>query len=589
MLKQLGIFQSLAEVKRDVLQQKSSSANLDVVKKPRGKPNDVSIKESLPPPRKSSRKRKPVLYNVDEEESEDAPRRRRAKREAEDEESYYPQKDECATSQSPSPTKKRRTSSRKKVAINYNEDAAEEQIPATDSYIWCSQCNAQQFNGCELHPPLFASMEDFNLKIEKSAVAKNAGEGVFNRGEIIKEGTVFGPYQGKFYPKAAYQKKIQAGEESGNAWEIKDQDGLKVVAYIDPGNGKSLDPKLHWLTKINCATNSHAQNMVGFQLHGQIYYRVTQDIVNGAELLVDYGQEYAKELGINVKLRDRFKGEEDHREESWECEGCLTNYSSQSALHIHQDTSALETCFKFAKHDRELICKGCKNVFNNGKVLVNHQTSFCFPNRYRKTAAQESNKCGICFKVFSAARYMLIHMRNIHAKIKDLKCPTCGKAFSQKSHLTRHIKAVHQMSRPHQCPDCGQSFARASDMKRHREALHLGTRYPCTWTPPPGDYEEHTFSCNKTFTDKASLDRHIKNCHLWNYRFECQVCLDKDVWWGCMTRGDLEKHMKSKHPKEYQSEQEAYIAKHPFVCKYAKCKKRFETEVEVARHLLKLH
>ena len=282
---------------------------MDDVKKPprtRGKFQDVTNQESLPPPRKSSRKRKPVLYNMDEEDYEDDSRKRRDKRKARDEDSYDPKTDESA--QSPTPSKKRRTSSRKKAAINYNEDAAEDQIPATDSYIWCSVCNSQQYNGCELHPPLFASLDDFNLKIEKSAVAKNAGDGVFNRGEVVKEGTVFGPYAGKVYTKAAYQKKIKAGEESGNAWEVKDQDGLKVVAYIDPGNGKSLDPKVHWLTKINCATNSHAQNMVGFQLHGQIYYRVTQDIVNSAELLVYYGQEYAKELGINVKKMDRFKG-----------------------------------------------------------------------------------------------------------------------------------------------------------------------------------------------------------------------------------------------------------------------------------------
>ena len=56
-----------------------------------------------------------------------------------------------------------------------------------------------------------------------------------------------------------------------------------------------------------------------------------------------------------------------------------------------------------------------------------------------------------------------------------------------------------------------------------------------------------------------------------------------------MARVHLENHMKSKHPKEYQAELEAYIAKHPFECKHAKCKKRFETKVEVDRHILKLH
>ena len=77
---------------------------------------------------------------------------------------------------------------------------------------------------------------------------------------------------------------IEAGEESGNAWAIRDSDGIKIIAYIDPG--QSINPTTHWLTKINCATKSYAQNMVGFQHHGQIYYRVTQDIHNGAELQI---------------------------------------------------------------------------------------------------------------------------------------------------------------------------------------------------------------------------------------------------------------------------------------------------------------
>ena len=40
----------------------------------------------------------------------------------------------------------------------------------------------------------------------------------------------------------------------------------------------------------------------------------------------------------------------------------------------------------------------------------------------------------------------------------------------------------------------------------------------------------------------------------------------------------MECHKTSKHPKEYQYQvkQEAYIAKHPFECKHAKCKKRFK-------------
>jgi len=587
-LAKLGFYESLGQAKRDVLQP-GTSAKLDHVRKPpRGKLRDVSNQESLPPPRKSTRERKPVLYTFTADEDVDAfspPRKKRTRKEALDEESYNPEKDE-STIPCSSPPKKHRKSARKKQTVDYNEDT-DDLIPATDSYIWCSVCNDQKYNGCELHPPRFATLEEFNLKVEKSAVAKNAGDGVFNRGDVIQEGTVFGPYVGKVHNKASYNKMIEAGEESGNAWAIRDSDGIKIIAYIDPG--KSINPTTHWLTKINCATKSYAQNMVGFQLHGQIYYRVTQDIHNGAELLVYYGQEYAKELGINVAKIDYFRGKEDHKEEGWKCPGCNTVFASEQAMYVHQDTSGLSCCNKLAKYDRHLVCKGCQEVFTNGKILKDHQTGICFPNCFNKEAAEDRKKCAVCKKVFSSAQYMKIHMRTIHAKIKDWKCPTCGKLFSTKENLGQHIKAVHQMSRPHKCPDCDQSFALAHHMRNHQDSAHRGIRYPCTYHPPPGDFEYFTFSCNKIFTEKGSLKDHVRQCHTRQHKYECKICLDKDVWWGCMTPWKFERHKKSRHPQEYAVEQEAFLAKHPFVCKYSKCRKRFETGLEMNRHQEKLH
>ena len=56
-----------------------------------------------------------------------------------------------------------------------------------------------------------------------------------------------------------------------------------------------------------------------------------------------------------------------------------------------------------------------------------------------------------------------------------------------------------------------------------------------------------------------------------------------------MVPSELEAHKKSKHPQEYAAEQEAFLSKNPFECKYSKCRKRFETEVERSRHQEKLH
>ena len=49
---------------------------------------------------------------------------------------------------------------------------------------------------------------------------------------------------------------------------------------------------------VNCARNEEEQNMLAFQYRGSIYYRTFKDIHPGEELLVWYGDQYAKELGI---------------------------------------------------------------------------------------------------------------------------------------------------------------------------------------------------------------------------------------------------------------------------------------------------
>lgn len=49
---------------------------------------------------------------------------------------------------------------------------------------------------------------------------------------------------------------------------------------------------------VNCARSESEQNLVAFQHRGQIYYRSFKDIAPGTELLVWYGHDYGKELGI---------------------------------------------------------------------------------------------------------------------------------------------------------------------------------------------------------------------------------------------------------------------------------------------------
>ena len=47
--------------------------------------------------------------------------------------------------------------------------------------------------------------------------------------------------------------------------------------------------------------------------------------------------------------------------------------------------------------------------------------------------------------------------------------------------------------------------------------------------------------------------------------------------------------MQSIHPAEWKLEEEKLLEKTPYVCANNRCKKRFETEVECDRHIMKMH
>ncbi|MEE6521605.1 hypothetical protein FKM82_019875, partial [Ascaphus truei] len=49
---------------------------------------------------------------------------------------------------------------------------------------------------------------------------------------------------------------------------------------------------------VNCARNEEEQNLVALQDNRNIYYRTCTDLPPHTELLVWYGDEYEKELGM---------------------------------------------------------------------------------------------------------------------------------------------------------------------------------------------------------------------------------------------------------------------------------------------------
>jgi hypothetical protein len=203
--------------------------------------------------RRSGRDKKPVSYVVEEERegrsrgrkegrgsriTNDSPVRRRGR------------KSNTKQVQPPVPTPSTRKL-RPRQPVNYTEDPE----PEADGYIWCTPCSKEEYNGCECHPPFFGDTKEFNLVVGPSGVeGKKAGDGVFNRGKIIPEGVLFGPYSGNFIPTSTYKEMEKAKLESGNAWEVRDKENKLTVGYMDPG--VNPDPQEHWMSKINCPSKA---------------------------------------------------------------------------------------------------------------------------------------------------------------------------------------------------------------------------------------------------------------------------------------------------------------------------------------------
>eukprot|EP00794_Sanderia_malayensis_P019464 gene19464-21387_t len=200
---------------------------------------------------------------------------------------------------------------KRKQRIDYREA----EVPDDDHYLYCEECEDFNHGDCPIHGPLVPvednKVDEAMLTVEtkaraslpsslqiKSSSIPHAGLGVFAC-EEIEPGVRFGPYQGKKVQKGS----ARDGRDTSYMWEIM-RDG-DVHYYID-GKDENVG---NWLRFINCARNEVEQNLVAYQYYNEIYYRAYKKIGVGKELLVWYGDDYAKDLGIEDSV--------DTNEENW--------------------------------------------------------------------------------------------------------------------------------------------------------------------------------------------------------------------------------------------------------------------------------
>jgi general transcription factor IIIA len=149
-----------------------------------------------------------------------------------------------------------------------------------------------------------------------------------------------------------------------------------------------------------------------------------------------------------------------------------------------------------------------------------------------------------CRQRFNRPCRLESHMRS-HTKERPFSCPHhgCTKDFPRKDHLQRHLKNAHldtELERGFVCDweGCGKSFTSSGRLQRHKD-VHESKLY-CTGYPP----------CNEHFRKEKTLEAHIKAHHLEVKPFPCTY-VDNETGERCKkgyeTEGALRKHIVKIH------------------------------------------
>ena len=243
---------------------------------------------------------------------------------------------------------------------------------------------------------------------------------------------------------------------------------------------------------------------------------------------------------------------------TFKCDICDMTFLKRESLEKHMK--------KAGNHDRK--CNLCNISFANRFILkrhyneahggkrqirkkpfceICHKSFFCRStlNRHVKTIHKnregkegfDAKKCKPCGKTFPRRADLKRHQKLTQCQrwvFKDGKCEICDEVLSDKKHFKKHMNEVHKVPRNAlgiRCQVCNKSFLFKSALLKHMKAEHRddGDDGGDVSVGINGDQTEEGTQqksqkvrqrpgfqcdlCDKTFSFKQGLDRHVREVH----------------------------------------------------------------------------
>ncbi|XP_054636963.1 zinc finger protein 1035 [Dunckerocampus dactyliophorus] len=175
--------------------------------------------------------------------------------------------------------------------------------------------------------------------------------------------------------------------------------------------------------------------------------------------------------------KNRYLGEPEAKQDTFDCEVCSKNFPTQSKLSRHVTMFHTVKLFK---------CTRCDAGFSHEKTLKSHRKM----KRCRKvsketnTSPQESPAAENVIKPLQEGRLQK-RIQPYYNKKQKYPCSYCPRAFETNAKLSVHIR-LHTGEKPFAC-DCGQRFIRRDYLQRHLPKCTMKQENPKERVDPKKD------------------------------------------------------------------------------------------------------
>ncbi|KAH3834424.1 histone-lysine N-methyltransferase PRDM9-like [Dreissena polymorpha] len=445
-----------------------------------------------------------------------------------------------------------------------------------DNLLYCVECNKEFEGDCTVHGPYnyirdkevpevdtsrsFHTLPD-DLEIKTSTIV-GAGLGVFSK-VGLESRIMFGPYDGTI---------ITENPKSGYCWQIY-KDG-KAIHYVNAQDKTTSN----WMRYVNFAMKEADKNLVAFQYKGGIYYCTFKPLSSGEELLMWYGDECARELGLSREdglIRDKnlhFRPKYVNGEEFFQCVYCKIAFTTAVFLVRHLKRM----------HGGDKLSSKDLQVLDQWRGKNDHQNDHNYSKQINPTSNERHlnsitnvthNKSNISHSVCEQQLTNAILHKNNNVEVckynsniingiktnkriptgkKLYMCEVCGYACYHKGNLKTHIM-IHTGEKLYKCEVCGHSFTQSSTLKNHMQIHTTEKLYKCEVCGyacnQSGHLKTHMMRhtgeglykcevCGYAFNVKCNLKTHMMR-HTGDKPYKCEVCGYK-----CIKNSTLTTHMR---------------------------------------------